>query len=51
MKVWLRLAALAALPTNPVAADAARPRVVELFPSQGCSDCTPAAADVAAISD
>ena len=46
MKVWLRLicslAALAALPMNPFAADAAHPTVVELFQSQGCSDCPPA---------
>jgi hypothetical protein len=55
MKVWLRLigslAALAALPTNPFAADAAHPTVVELFQSQGCSDCPPAVANVAAASD
>jgi hypothetical protein len=45
------LAALAALPKNPFAADAAHPMVVELFESQGCSDCPPAVADVVAISD
>jgi hypothetical protein len=55
MKIWLSLvvslAALAVLPTNPFAADAAHPTVVELFQSQGCSDCPPAVANVAAISD
>ena len=55
MKSWLRLvaglAALAALPKDSFAADAAHPTVVELFRSQGCSDCPPAVANVAAISD
>jgi hypothetical protein len=55
MKIWLKLVvslvALTALPTNPFAADAAHPTVVELFQSQGCSDCPPAVANVAAISD
>ena len=49
-----RLAALtilAALPPNAFAADAAHPTVIELFQSQGCSSCPPAAANVAAISD
>ena len=51
MKIWLSLvvslAALAVLPTNPFAADAAHPTVVELFQSQGCSDCPPAVANAA----
>jgi len=55
MKIWLRLvvslAALAVLPRDPFAADASHPTVVELFESQGCSDCPPAVAKVAAISD
>jgi hypothetical protein len=54
MKIWLRLvvslAALAVLPRDPFAADASHPTVVELFESQGCSDCPPAMANVAAIS-
>ncbi len=45
------LAALSALPKMGFAADAAHPTVVELFQSQGCSSCPPAAANVAAISD
>ncbi len=45
------LAVLAALPENAFAADAAHPTVVELFQSQGCSSCPPAAANVRAISD
>src|SRR6516164_1529914 len=55
MKTWLRfvlsLAALAAVPKDLFAANAAHPTVVELFQSQGCSDCPPAVANVAAISD
>jgi len=34
-----------------LAADAAHPTVVELFQSQGCSDCPPANANVMALSD
>ncbi|MBV8242172.1 MAG: DUF1223 domain-containing protein, partial [Hyphomicrobiales bacterium] len=45
------LAILAALPDHAFAADAAHPIVVELFQSQGCSSCPPAAANVRAISD
>ena len=55
MKVWVRLvldlAVLAAVPKDLFAADAAHPSVVELFQSQGCSDCPPAVANVAAISN
>jgi hypothetical protein len=51
MGVCAALAALA-LPLRPThAADAAHPTVVELFQSQGCSSCPPAAANVAAVSD
>ena len=58
MKIWLKLAAglaamaaLAALPEDAFSADAAHPTVVELFQSQGCSDCPPALANVTAVSD
>jgi hypothetical protein len=55
MKTWLKLvvslAALAAAPKDVFAADAAHPTVVELFQSQGCSDCPPAVANVDAISE
>jgi len=37
-------------PSSALAADAAHPTVVELFQSQGCSSCPPAAANVRAIS-
>jgi len=56
--MWLKLAAglaamaaLAAVPENAFAADAAHPVVVEIFQSQGCADCPPAEANVAAVSD
>jgi hypothetical protein len=39
------------VPKDLFAADAAHPMVVELFQSQGCSDCPPGVANVAAISD
>ncbi len=45
------LTILAAQPGAGFAADAAHPTVIELFQSQGCSSCPPAAANVAAISD
>jgi len=58
MTIWLKLGVglaalttLAALPQPCFAGDAGRPTVVELFQSQGCSSCPPAAANVAAISD
>ncbi len=58
MTLWAKLgvafaalAVLAALPPNAFAADAAHPTVIELFQSQGCSSCPPAAANVMAISD
>jgi hypothetical protein len=58
MTLWAKLgvvsaglAVLAAPPSDALAADAAHPTVVELFQSQGCSSCPPAAANVAAISD
>ena len=55
MKIWVKLvfdlAVLAAAPKELFAADARHPTVVELFQSQGCSDCPPAVANVAAISD
>lgn len=58
MNMWLKLAfglgalvALAAMPGAGFAANSGRPTVVELFQSQGCSSCPPAAANLAAISD
>ena len=46
------LSALAlGLPDWGFAADAAHPTVVELFQSQGCSSCPPAAANVRAVSE
>jgi hypothetical protein len=40
-----------ALASPPAAGDARHPTVVELFQSQGCSDCPPANANVIALSD
>jgi hypothetical protein len=52
MGVCVAALVLLAHPTrSALAADAAHPTVVELFQSQGCSSCPPAAANVAAISD
>jgi hypothetical protein len=58
MKGWLKaglgvaaLALLACPSRLSLAADGARPSVVELFQSQGCSSCPPAEANVGAISE
>ena len=49
--VVLGVVAISAPPGLAAAADAAHPTVVELFQSQGCSDCPPANANVMAIAD
>ena len=51
-KTWWALAGLALIaPIPALAADAAHPTVVELFQSQGCSDCPPANANVMALAN
>ena len=45
------LSALALVATPALAADPAHPTVIELFESQGCSDCPPANANLNAIAD
>lgn len=58
MTAWLKigvgvatLALPVASPQSAFAADTAHPTVVELFQSQGCSSCPPAAANLSVISD
>ena len=51
MRLWTIFGALALSAAPALAADPAHPTVIELFQSQGCSDCPPANANLNAIAD